>query len=384
MLRLSQTEPSLIFRVKGIKLSKAARIVKIEYIGKENLWDLEIDSEDHIFFANGIATSNSHGVEYAYIAYWSAYVKKYHPLKFYKTWLEYSKNKLEPHLEVKNLVISARNDGITIEPPSAKYLTSEFFIKGNSVHFGLTHIKGVSKKELDKLFAAMAEFGVISDLATYMFKILPRVSKTTVNSLINAGAFSYLEIPRAELSHYYECCLQYTDTEIKLLAKMNMPFLDSIAASCNTKKMGGVASTIKRLEKVNDICERIKNPGRSLKDTPTKIALMEDMLIGIPLSCGYLDQCLSQGIADTTCREFMRGKSGKMSIVGVVKEAREHKTKKGDPMCFIKIADDTGEMDAVMFKEYAEHSSKIYDSALIAIFGERKNKSFIISRVAEL
>lgn len=42
--------------------------------GNNNTYDVEIDSKEHNFFANGICSHNSHAVAYSEVAYWTAYL----------------------------------------------------------------------------------------------------------------------------------------------------------------------------------------------------------------------------------------------------------------------------------------------------------------------
>jgi DNA polymerase III alpha subunit len=362
--------------------------MSIKPIGYTETLDIEIESEDHIFFANGIATSNSHSVSYGITSYWSAYTKKTKPLEFYREWLAASDRKLDPHAEVRNLVISARHDSIEIIPPSAKYMTSEFFIKENRVHFGLTHVKGVSAHELDQLWSLLSEYGVMIHPTQLLVNVLPQINKRTCEALIRVGAFDYLGIPRTKLLHYYTCVYLFTKTELKFFKDCTEDLADVVNLALATKKEGGAAASVTRLEKLKSIAQMIKNPGRSLDDTPIMIATTEEELIGIPLSCSYMDSCLNATNADTTCREFKRGKSGKMSLAVRVKEVKEHLMKDGESkMAFLTVEDDTAEIsDVVIFKEeYKNFGRFLYVGAFVGIIGEKgKKNSLVVSRIVEL
>lgn len=369
---------------------KLAEITQIEYVGEENLWDIEIDSEDHIYYANGIATSNSHAISYAFPAYWSAYIKAHDPLKFYEVWLKYSKNKKkEAHAEVRNLVLSARMDNIEILPPSCEYLTEDCFIREDKVVFGVSLIKGVSTGEINKLFELMKMYGVRASLLTYMIDILPNINKTTVEALITCGCFAYLGHSRAVLQHEYECVRGLTDKELAFMSERKFESLeDALIATAVTKKEGGGCATAARVGKVGAILERLRNPGRVLHDLPSKIAASEEALIGITLSCSYMDSCLSTGVADSTCKEIRRGKPGKRTLVVRVKEVKEHVIKSSEKtMAFLTMEDESGELDNVVCfaDQYEQFNRFLYEGAFVSVFGElSKQKSFVIDRVVEL
>lgn len=333
--------------------------------------------------------NKSHGVSYSYPSYWSAYIKAHKPLKFYEVWLKYSSHKLEPHAEVRNLVLSAKLDNVEILPPSCEYLTEGFFIKDDSVVFGLSHIKGVANRELEKLFALMRTHGVRASLVTYLTEILPNVNKRTCEALINCGCFHYLGVSRAALLHYYECFSDLSDKELVFFQdkSFKMP-AEALEAACGLKKEGGACATKGRVQKLQIILERLTNPGRILHDLPGKIAASEEAAIGITLSCSYMDACLAAGVADTTCKEIMRGKPGKRTLVVRITEVKEHIIKSSDKkMAFLTVCDDTAEIDNLVCfaDQYEQFGRFMYDGAMVAIYGELgKKKSFVIDRCIEL
>lgn len=367
---------------------QAQRIVSVKSIGIQRSVDIEIDSEDHIFFANGIATSNSHAISYSFPSYWSAYIKRHKTLDFYKTWLTYSSNKLDPHAEVKALVMSARMDDVEILPPSIKYMTKDFFISKDSVVFGLSHIKGVGDKELDKLFNLIKIHGINCSLVTYLTEILPNINKRTTEALVRCGCFSYLGISRNLLLHLYDCFSSLSDKELAFFTdKVFDTPMSALKAAAAIKKDGGACSTKSRVAKILEIIERISNPGRSMYDTPAWISENEEALMGISLSANEIINLMKSGIGDTTCKEFKRGKGGKVTIVGKVKEIKEHKTKDDNLMAFITIEDDSAELDNVVCfsEQYELYKDSLYNGALVSIFGESgKKKSLVVNRVVEL
>jgi DNA polymerase III alpha subunit len=333
--------------------------------------------------------NKSHGISYSYPCYWSAYIKAHKKLDFYKTWLKYSSHKLDPHEEVRNLVLSAKLDNVEILPPSCEYLTEGFFIKDDAVVFGLSHIKGVANRELEKLFSLMRTHGVRASLVTYLTEILPNVNKRTCEALINCGCFHYLGVSRAALLHYYECFSDLSDKELTFFSDKSFESpAAALEAACGLKKEGGACATKGRVEKLKIILERLTNPGRILHDLPGKIAASEEAAIGITLSCSYMDACLAAGIADTTCKEIMRGKPGKRTIFVRITEVKEHIIKSSDKkMAFLTVSDDTAEIDNLVCfaDQYEQFGRFMFDGAMVAIYGELgKKKSFVIDRCTEL
>jgi DNA polymerase III alpha subunit len=66
-----------------------ARVKSINYLGKQQTYDLEIDHPDHQFYlANGCLTSNSHAVAYAIDSYQSAWLMTYYTAEWLCSYIE--------------------------------------------------------------------------------------------------------------------------------------------------------------------------------------------------------------------------------------------------------------------------------------------------------
>lgn len=334
--------------------------------------------------------NRSHAVGYSYPAYWSAYIKCHYPLKFYKEWMQCASHKLDPHLEMKQLVMSAKIDGINIVPPSVKHMEKHFFIKGEAVHFGLSSVKAVSDKELDKLFELIKEKGGPEACTPemYVLDIFHDVNKRTIENLIDVGAFDYAKWSRSKLKYYFECLRDLTDKEREwLIARINpikFNIIDELVFAARPKKEGGAASTSTRIPKIVAIVDRIKNPGRELHDIPSVIASKEQQLVGTAISASHMDECLASGMADASCADFVNGKKGKFSLIVEIREVKRHIIKSsGKEMAFLVVADDTCEIENVVcfadkFEMYAD---TLFQGNNVAIFGEVSTKgSFSIER----
>lgn len=361
---------------------QAEKIIGVKYVGKIPTVDIEIDSENHIFYGNGIATSNSHGVSYAYLCYYTAYAKAHHTLPFYQVWLNHAHNKMKPFLEVSFIKTSMKLQNIDLLPPSVHYKQKHFFIQDNNIVYGLSQIKNVSEKELDNLFSLIQDSYTTFD---YLFKVFPHVNKRSIDSLIDTGSFGYLGVSRNELKHLYTCLSDLTEKERNWIVESGLRDVRVALKGCaRTKREGGGASSIRRVPKVLEILKRIDEPGRDLHDIPTYIAQREEFLMGIPLSFSYMDDCLTAEIADTTCKQFTDGKPGKVILAVRIKTVKEHTTKNDQKMAFVTVEDES-ELDIVCFPDqYDEFQNMLYVGNLVVIFGERSNKgSFVVGRMVE-
>lgn len=63
--------------------AQMANVVSVSLVGNEDVYDIEMEDENHNFVANGIVTCNSHAAAYAINAYNSLWLKVHYPLEFW-------------------------------------------------------------------------------------------------------------------------------------------------------------------------------------------------------------------------------------------------------------------------------------------------------------
>lgn len=370
---------------------QSEEIIGILPIGKMKAVDIEIDSDDHIFFANGIATSNSHSVSYAIQAYQSAYQKHHYTLKFFKNWLIDSGDKSDPKLEVKQLIMSAKSKGIEVKGPTIKYLEENFHVKGRSIYFGICSVKNVGAAHLKSLIDNKAD--KVESWNEMLFFVLPNVNSRAVSCLIQTGAFSILGKTRTEMLHEFTCLQDISEKELEWIKSNyhpNMTLVGHLKLLARTKKEGGGCHNKSRVDKVIEIIKKLENPGRSMADNPFTYSKKEEELLGLAVSQSELSSNASAAYANSTCKEVNDGRMEKVSIAGIVNEVKTIKTKKGDPMCFITIEDETGELEGIVVfpKIYEQHHSILYLGATILVSIETQtkdnSKSFIAQGIIEI
>ena len=64
-------------------------ILEHEYVGEEETYDLEVEHEDHTFFANNISVSNSHASAYAITSYQCSHLLTYYPDEWIASYIDY-------------------------------------------------------------------------------------------------------------------------------------------------------------------------------------------------------------------------------------------------------------------------------------------------------
>jgi DNA polymerase-3 subunit alpha len=372
---------------------RPSKIIGIKRIGIKKAVDIEVESNEHIFYANNIATSNSHGVGYAMMTYWSAWVKCYYNKKFFKNWLRNADEKADPNFEKRQLIMAAKSEGINVRGPNIKLLEDNFSWHDNAICFGICNVKNVGSAHLEQLKKSFADLPQEKmNWTNILINILPNINKRAIENLISVGAFTGLGKSRSEMLHEYHCMMELTDKEISYIVSnfdttnTNISELLSKIISLGTKKQGGGISTQNRLEKIENILVRVNSPGRSLLDNSVVYAKIEEQLLSYSINHSELNACSGAAHANATCKEVADGKSDNSILAVMIKRLKEYKTKNGDCMAFLSVEDDSGELEnIVVFPDiYEQNKDIMYERATVLISGEIKDKkknSFIVDKI---
>ena len=173
---------------KGL-LTTTSKIVSIEFVGNENVYDVEMANPYHNFAVeNGIITGNSHAVCYSYISYYTAYMKVHFPLIFHKTMLNGNLGDFQAFVDL------AKGEGVQLLPPHVNYseFTTEIdFSQDKTLRCGFNIVKGIGADPAADI-KANAPYTSIND---YLNRSGKRgCNKKCVDALIKVGAWDDLGI----------------------------------------------------------------------------------------------------------------------------------------------------------------------------------------------
>lgn len=191
-----------------------SKVVSVEYVGEEMTYDVEIDSEEHNFFANGICSHNSHSLAYAVIAYRGAFLKTFFPECFLSSVAE-----IKPQMKGKEKIPDYLNEaklyGITILPPDVNESQAEFSVPERyHIRYGLDRIKDVGTAA-QAIVDERNAHGPYTDLTDFLYRVPDSVSKKAIFALIEAGAMDNLGWTRRMLDAYFDDLMKFRRTVIK-------------------------------------------------------------------------------------------------------------------------------------------------------------------------
>lgn len=381
--------PSLVHKIKSI-----------EYIGTDDVYNVEMDEPNHNFVVNdGIITSNSHAASYGETGYVCAFLKTHFPLGFYCKWLQYANEKQKPQEEIAELVNDARiTCNIKIRPPDIRFLRTNVHSDGESIYFGLQDIKEIGTSQINKLKETLLYYNITKEdldkieWFTFLMFIGDKISSKTMLGFINSGALSCFKRDRVVMVKEYNIWSDLTPAEKyftkKYYAQLNKS-PDSIQEILHIIIDNKGYSKKTRLEILHKLLASIENIPYNLEDTIDYLVHHEQELIGTPLSCHITDS-LNNAHETHSCKDIVLGYKGYAVLKVCLEDVREWKIKNGpssgENMAFVKASDNTCQIDNIVIfpNIYNQYSYLLSPGNMLYITGKISQKgSFTIERVYE-
>lgn len=170
----------------------------------QELWDMILK------FA-GYGFNKSHSTAYALVAYQTAYLKAHYPVEFMAALLSGDipgrnfkrKDSLVEHLE------DCERMKIEVVAPDVNHSFVDFAVRDDRILFGLSAIKGCGGSAGESIVAAREQDGPFTSIFDFCERIDPAdCNRSTVETLIKAGAFDSLGARRAQLMAVVEKAIQ--------------------------------------------------------------------------------------------------------------------------------------------------------------------------------
>lgn len=346
--------------------------------------------------------NKSHSISYGINGYISAYLKAHFPVQFYTAWLYYAKDNSDPQTEIRDLISDAKLLDVEVLPPNLLDLEPHFSTDGVVVKFGLSDIKGIGEAQIEKVKEAVekveAQLGKrIQEMSwiEILINFTPLVSSAVVERLIAVGAMRQFGSNRTLMKEEYTKWNSLTEKEQNWIRERcrqfnNLPLTSILKAAAPRKTEGGATATDKRKQVLLDAVKMLENPATPLEDTSNWIAWTEENLLGISLTCNRVDSC-DTSMVNSTCKEFLAGKTGYMVFGVEVQSAREVKVRNGKqagkPMAFLTVSDRSCAVDMTAFPEaWGEFGYMLTPGNTVAIQAERDRKqdSLIVKKVYQI
>lgn len=198
------------------------KIKSIKSLGIKPTIDLEVNHPDHNFYAEGMVTSNSHSFSYSALSAISVFLKFNYPKEFYLSLLKMTRHEPDPISEISKIHKEMQYFGIELLPPSLTVSDMDFAIEGSGIRFGLSSIKGISEKTMEKFNNFKRKFA-------NKFELFESANQAGLNigvvsSLIQAGTLEQFGVNRVFLVYEAQLWNVLTPKEKKLAMQYGEKF----------------------------------------------------------------------------------------------------------------------------------------------------------------
>ena len=143
--------------------------------------------------------NKAHSASYAHMAYQAVYLKVHQPVAYFAAVL----NAGGGYYELPEYVAEAKRNGIRVLGPDANRSAAGFEVEKDAIRVGLTSIKGLGLKTIDRLLDERTAGGAYVSVEDFLARMKP--GKAELLALIKAGVFDVLEPRRTrQVLRYFQ------------------------------------------------------------------------------------------------------------------------------------------------------------------------------------
>lgn len=175
---------------------------------------------------SGYGFNKSHAAAYAYLAYQTAYLKRYHFREYMAAVLN---NRIYNIDEITRAMTFVINEGITVLPPDINKSGVQFTVEGDAIRFGLSALKGVGEAAVTHILEERAKNGEFASLGDFFRRTEHRyLNKRMIEGMILSGAFDCFGAYRSQLMAVYEQIYDAVVKEQKQKESGQFSFFDTL------------------------------------------------------------------------------------------------------------------------------------------------------------
>ena len=318
---------------------------------------------DHIYdemmdFAK-YAFNKSHAAAYAFVAYQTAWLKKYYPVEFMAALMT---SVIDNFNKVAFYVYSCRSMGIKILPPDINEGVAGFSVADGNIRYGLASIKGVGWPVIEAIVAKREEGGPYRSLKDFIERLSGKESnKRTIESFIKAGALDCLPGTRRQKMAVYMQIIDGISVERKNTMEGQMSLFDMLSD-----------------DEKDEYELKYPNIGEYPKD---ELLGYEKEVLGIYVSGHPLeaDEAMWKRMVSHKTGDFMLDEETgtvkvtdkeKVVVGGLVESKTIKYTRKGEAMAFINLEDLLGTVEVIVWPgDYEKNSKYLVENSRIFIKG---------------
>ncbi|MBY0377594.1 MAG: DNA polymerase III subunit alpha, partial [Gammaproteobacteria bacterium] len=292
----------------------------------------------------GYGFNKSHSAAYALLAYQTAWLKTHYPAQFMAAVLT---SELQDTDKLAGLIDECRQMGLTIKPPSIVNSIYAFRVnEEDAIEYGLGALKGVGEGAVEAIIEARKKpFRSFYDFVAQLD--LKRVNKRVFEALISSGA-----------------CECFGEDKATLMASLATAL--SLAEKKSIEKNHKQGSLFALLEDKLDIAYIKAQPWNLRQALQAEKNSFGFYFSQLPILAyrSELDPIFKTRIATLSTNDYQK-------VAGWVLDVRTLMTKRNERMAFVKLVDETGQIDVAVFADlYQELRHLIQKDCLLVVEGD--------------
>jgi DNA polymerase-3 subunit alpha len=299
----------------------------------------------------GYSFNRAHAAGYALVTWQTAYLKAHHPVEYMAALLTSVKDDKDARPKYLG---SCRRMGITVLPPDVNESDSDFTpADGKAIRYGLSAVRNVGEQVVEAIIAARREKGRFTDFFDFCDKVeIGVLNKRVIESLIKAGAFDSLGLPRRGLFEVHEVAVD------RVTARKRAE------AAGQFSLFGGLG------DGEDVVTEPLPTVGREEWDKSQRLAFEKEMLgqyvSDHPLL--GLEQVLQRS-ADTQLSSLTERSDGAVvTVAGILAKLTKKFTKRGEVYIIADLEDLDGGAECIFFPQvYTQHQGLLVQDAVVVV-----------------
>lgn len=301
--------------------------------------------------------NKSHAACYGLIAYQTAYLKAHYPAAFMAALMTSDYDDTD-RLSIE--ITECKHMGMEVLPPDVNESFLEFAVvpsEQQQIRFGMNAIKNVGTGAVEEILRARTENGgPFVDLEAFLSTVNVRiVNRKALESLIKAGALDRFG-DRSTLLHNIETLLAYGQRLQKQRSSGQTDLFGEVIDDAGTKAQLTLAAPSEKFNTHEQL-------------------LWERELLGLYLSQHPLE-IFETYLSEQTfpLKDLKPEHDGKnVTVGGAVVDVREITTKNGQKMAFVKIEDQFGEIEAILFPSSYQQTIGIWERDKVVLIKGKAN-----------
>ena len=314
----------------------------------EAFWDELVEFSRYAF-------NRSHAAAYAYVAYYTAWLKYHYPVEYHCAAL----NNI-PSDRYNKMISDCKANGIKVSVPDINKSQATFSLDGDTIVVGLGNIKGVATSAMPIINERTAN-GPYKSLLDFVTRCAP--DKTTAENFISAGAFDAMHKSRSGMLQAVTAYLDYNKAIRKKMAD-----IESIKAENkpSDKRLTNAQTRLDTLRTEMNAVEISETADDTLARLLKEKELIGAFVSGHPVtSYGSPTRygCVQISDAETNSTQSF---IGLISNLRIMMRKSDHKE-----MAFFTLEDPSSSIEVCVYTDsYAKNVNFIQESTVVKVTGK--------------